>query len=542
MRGPLTLRTAGLLLLGALLVAHALHFDYAPDDAFITFRYVDNMLAGQGLVYNPGERVEGYTNFLWAMLIALPGALGADLVAAARVLGVLSAIATIVLVTLLARVMIAGDDAGGASRLAVLFPAALLVANGSFAMWAGSGMETPLFTLLLTAATLTYVGVKGRARMHVTGVLLALLVMTRPDGIVFLAAFLAHRGIRALRGEAPARRRAVTDAGRLLLAFAVVYLPYFAWRYTYYGYLLPNTFYAKVGGGSAAALRGLGYVWDAARSYGVVLPLAAVGFVVARLGRGRRETATPSTRGGFLDLLGLQVLACVAFVVYVGGDQLVMHRFFVPAWPPLYLLSLAGLWAVLRRFRGATPRGAVAAASVAALAITAIPSFAGSEHERVFEVERPADRDRAIVGRWLADHLAPGASIALIPAGIIPYYSGLPTIDMLGLNDEHIAHVEIEGFGSGTAGHEKHDSAYVLSRRPDLIFLGACRPAPRKVSTRQLVDYYRIYGGLASGNLEMLQLPELVRHYVPAAAPVDGRYLHFLKRREFDMPLAEPLR
>ena len=51
---------------------------FLTDDAFISFRYVRNLLEGHGLVFNPGEYVEGYTNFLWVVVLAIPHWLGVD--------------------------------------------------------------------------------------------------------------------------------------------------------------------------------------------------------------------------------------------------------------------------------------------------------------------------------------------------------------------------------------------------------------------------------------------------------------------------------
>jgi hypothetical protein len=73
------------------------------------------------------------------------------------------------------------------------------------------------------------------------------------------------------------------------------------------------------------------------------------------------------------------------------------------------------------------------------------------------------------VGRWLAEHIPPDATIAVEGAGAIAYYSGLRSIDMLGLNDRHISRVHVPEMGSGRAGHEKTDYAYVFARRPDVI-------------------------------------------------------------------------
>lgn len=71
----------------ALLLAHALSFRFAIDDAYISFRYARNLLDGHGLVFNPGERVEGYSNLSWVLLAAAGMAAGLDPLLWARLLG-----------------------------------------------------------------------------------------------------------------------------------------------------------------------------------------------------------------------------------------------------------------------------------------------------------------------------------------------------------------------------------------------------------------------------------------------------------------------
>jgi len=59
-----------------LLVIHGLTFGFVVDDAFISFRYAQNLLDGHGLVFNPGEQVEGYSNLLWILLTSFGMKLG----------------------------------------------------------------------------------------------------------------------------------------------------------------------------------------------------------------------------------------------------------------------------------------------------------------------------------------------------------------------------------------------------------------------------------------------------------------------------------
>jgi hypothetical protein len=409
-------------------------------------------------------------------------------------------------------------------------------------MWTLGGLETVFFTFLLTLATYLYLFSNRLRSTLLTGLLFALLVMTRPDGVLFLAATLAHLALGLGDDRPIAKKRRILNGSLLLAAFSAVYVPYFIWRYTYYGYLLPNTFYAKVGGGTDAFIRGLRYVWIFFSTYGFVPVAAAALFFYARTQQPARQ------KNGFdrriSSYLFLQLASYLFFIVYVGGDQLVMKRFFAPVLPALYLLAFRGFgefFSEMNAERNKRWAFGLAAGAAAALLIVLLPSFAGRERTRVFKAEKPADSDRKLLGEWLKQNLHEDATIALIPAGITPYYSGLRTIDLVGLNDVRIAHTETPDFGKGEPGHEKHNSAYVLERRPDLIFLGACRIWPQKMTPDMLRNYYWIYGRLAPGVREMLQLAEFKENYSPFAARIGAGYVHFYKRNDYSFPMAEPL-
>lgn len=92
-------------------------------------------------------------------------------------------------------------------------------------------------------------------------------------------------------------------------------------------------------------------------------------------------------------------------------------------------------------------------------------------------------------GLWLRDHYDAGTVIATNTAGSIPFYSGFKTIDMLGLNDKHIARQDVPGIGQGRPGHEKADGPYVLSLNPDIIQLGSswCHEATLRYHQKSLV-------------------------------------------------------
>jgi hypothetical protein len=426
----------------AALLLHALSFRYAVDDAFISFRYAENWVRGDGLVFNAGERVEGYTNFLWTAWVALGLRVGVEPVLFARVSGMLAGVLLLWAGYFFARPLLA-------SRALLFLLPVPIVANGAFALWCGAGLETSLFALLVFAGTAASArsGESGRG-FAAASFLLALASLARPEGALVYGAVLFDRLLL--------RRVPVRDSAAGVLLYVLLAGSHEAWRIAYYGDLLPNAYYAKTGGGLRQAARGLGY---AARYFGpfggwtllAPLPLLRIGGL-----RSPERTVLCVT------------IVYVWSVIGVGGDSLPFHRFFVPAVPLLAVLAVLAL----DRLSGSPRfglRGPRLAAAALLLALPLWNTFGGEA--RAFLVE---DRDRVelhwkVIGKWLGENAPPGASIAVTTAGAIPYYSGLPAIDMLGINDRAIARRRMPEMGKGIAGHEKHDMAYVLSRRPTYI-------------------------------------------------------------------------
>jgi hypothetical protein len=454
---------AAVLALGLLVLPN---LDHTVDDAFIGFRYADNLVRGHGLVFNPGERVEGYTNFLWVLLMAPFLALSIDPVAAAKTLGFIAAAAT------LAAVVRFGPRTARFPEVAWIAPL-FLASSPPFVVWATGGMETPLFTCLVTWSTLLAAqGLKRGALAPSVGCLLGAAALTRPEGagvavvLVVLAWFLGP--------PTPEWRRSLL---RCSGAFLLIVIPYFLWRCWYYSQLLPNTFYAKVGASPAQVFRGLNYahVFFAFCGYWLLLPLIGLRWSVER-------------RAALL--LGGLTLALLGCTIFVGGDALPMFRFLAPLLPAFCLLLAMGTAGLLERLgvlRHA--RAMMIALLLFILVHAARAGTTGALHE---EVKRDGDEVSAWkeIGAWLLDHASPETTIAVIPAGAIPYVSRLRAIDMLGLNDATIAHRHMPGLGSGLPGHEKFDVDYVLSRRPDIIFLGVYGLDPNPRPPWEMIHHY----------------------------------------------------
>ncbi|HEY8173964.1 MAG TPA: hypothetical protein VIH21_12830 [Dehalococcoidia bacterium] len=521
---------AGLAGGGAILVLHGgVYLNYTSDDAYISYRYAFHLADGAGLVWNNGEHVEGYSNFLWVMMLAALKFGGADLVWSGRVLGLISGAAAAGLTVVLTQQIGRRDEL---SKYAGVVAALALGTAGPFALWSYAGLETPFFAMLVAAAAVLHIRERDNDDvLPVSGVVWALAAMTRPDAIALFgvsAFFKASDLIFALEGaDAGVRQAKIQRAALWLVGFAAIYVPYFAWRYATYGWLFPNSFYAKVGSGFDQYRRGLTYLLDFSKEYAAWLILLAPAALAVR---GIRASAA------------MYLLALVAvwglYVVYVGGDGLLRYRFFAEVLPLFYALvaaSVASLLALVKVEDSRAPMlragaGCVIGAGLLAFTLQSTPN---ERRAVVVPGERRAVEERAEAGRWLRHNVDPTTSIAIMAAGAIPYESRLTTIDILGINDEHIAHRPVP-LGEHPAGHEKFDSAYVIGRRPDAIILfDALEPV-----TFGRADYERLRFALTPAAGDMVSNPDLWKSYTERGIEVrDGEWFSLLVRN--DSPLLE---
>jgi arabinofuranosyltransferase len=450
---------AGALALGAWILHVNRH--YYHDDAYITLRYARNLLDGIGPVWNPGERVQGYTNFLHLVLVSAFGLAGADLVWASRAVGILSLVA-LVAGLILTSGLLARDERYRAYRH---LPAMFAASSAPLIVWSIGGLEGSLFALCTSLGCLLFAGALTRpenGRLFAgSGACLALGVLARPDGIVFV-------GVTALWLVATWRARPLRSA----VAFAAPCFGLIAaqacWQLVFYGDAVPNTFYAKAAGFSPQRwAMGVAYL----RTYVLEAPylvLLAAGAALAATARGWRGDRR-------VTYLALLVVAYGFFVAFIGGDYMPAFRLILPVIVPLAVIFSL----VLPSLLGLPRAPAVAAVTVLALALSAVQTRS--------PVVNPEDPDPAAVvgtavGKYIAWAWPPGSLVALNTAGSTPYYApGQRFIDMLGLNDARIAHrhvTKIELPWQTVPGHMKGDGAYVLSRAPDFIILGPAEGAP----------------------------------------------------------------
>ncbi|WP_244231278.1 hypothetical protein [Saccharomonospora piscinae] len=430
-------------------VLHQVLYSTIAGESYVTFRYSRHLAEGFGAVYNPGEYVEGYANFLWMLLVALPGLVADDpdvIVAAAVVLGVAATLGSVVLAYRLTNriVALARSDDPALPGLGVL-AAVLTAAVSSLAAFGMAGVETPLFVLLVLTACLALVA--GRA--VVAGVVVALAIMTRPEGIVLALAGLVWFALDTLRG-----RRDVHAVVAYLAGAAVLLGPWTVWRLTVYEYLLPNVVVSRWSGPWSQRLAGgWDYVAEFALAYQafVALAVAALALLLTR-----RRVPGPVARARAAVWLLLALAASqVVGVVAAGGGWMPVWRLLAPV--PV-LLAVAGV-AAYGLFVATSPSsagragGGVVGATplvrgrtvpIVVVALAGLSLAVSLAHPSALPAMRELDRSAtqlAEIGRWLDDSLPPGTVVSTHNTGALAYEAGtsVVVVDVFGRTDEHIA-------------------------------------------------------------------------------------------------------
>ncbi len=320
-------------------VYRAVHLAWVCDDAFISFRYAWNLARGRGLVFNAGEYVEGFTNLLWTLLLTpfrLPS-VHMDLVAVSQTLGVAAYIALLGGYALLGRGLLGRAllRPEKSSWLSWPFSFLALAAHHHLHIFATSGLETMLFTALVTTGVLLQA---LRPRSAAGFGLLALACLTRPDGLLVY-------GISALYCALydPSPRTSpiawIIAQLRRHAFFGVAVGASFVFRWFYYGDLLPNTFYAKSAYDPYPA-QGVIYTGLYFAAYWVLAfcLFTAIAAALARLllaTRGASSTEENNGRENALPFLIAIACAWLAYVLWVGGDFM-FGRFIVPVTPLLF--------------------------------------------------------------------------------------------------------------------------------------------------------------------------------------------------------------
>lgn len=311
-------------------VAQAWWLRWSCDDAYITFRYAQHFVQGHGLVFNrdPAEApVEGYSNFLWTLWCALGMALGftQDRIELwSNFWGTAAHGATVVL--------LAGVGwRASRGRATVPLAACGYAALHHAASLAPAGLETAWFVWLVLWLCRCCLEPRCPRKAGSAGCVAALAAMTRPDGALVAASAGLCFLVDALR------TRKVGAVAAYTAPLVLLFGSYLLWRHDYYGFWLPNTFYAKSAGEPYPG-QGLRYVVEFLRCYWVLVPVLVLPWLWSVRAPDPLAPLSPYLgRRPWLVLLAFTV-PYLLFVLWVGGDFM-FGRFLVPI-APLWLLAL----------------------------------------------------------------------------------------------------------------------------------------------------------------------------------------------------------
>lgn len=462
--------------------AMVLRVAWVSEDCFITFRYVSNLLAGHGAVFNVGEYVQGYTHPLWFLLLAIGNVFVPDLIQVAIGLGLAFTAASILLMTH-TLLQLGGRSLSGG--LAALLFALLCISSPAWLSFQTSGLENPATNFLLIALASELV-LRQLGRPFVVTLLGALLVVNRPDTAVF---YLPIALLLLTRMRDPRTVKAVLLGATPLVAWV-------AFALFYYGDLAPNTAHAKVGtlpSWRDGVSQGLTYLADWVRHEPFPV-LAAAGLLVFGTVRAHATATRAFAAGAWLQL---------AYVIWVGGDFM-RGRFLLPVFVAGLALGLCALVTWMREQNAPLWIPAtLLAVTIVALPLAPNPvkpnpfhlPASGIVDERLYypgyryaRYRVKGDLRNPYVSLAFADELSAYAdacgpfTVHLRNPGTLGYLAGpqVSVIDLLGLTDATIAHLPKETLvhAKPRIGHpDKFIPIAYLAARGDIAMLDGWKQA-----------------------------------------------------------------
>lgn len=503
---------------------YALYTHQIWEDYLITFRHTANFVNGQGLVYQPGERVHGFTSVLNTLLPALPFALTRSF---AVTIWCFRLCSLAVLLGGLAVLWRAMAEKLGAGRFELWLGAVLVATSVKIIAFSVNGQESGLLVGFLAMALGFALRVDEPRGWLQLGLAWAGLLYTRPDSPLCIAA-VAIIAWQSGPGESRARLRPIVMAGAVA---AGVFLPWVLLAWSYYGSPIPHTVTAKAGDSFLVANNILATI-SAMCAQLVEIVVDVFGGIYGMgdwpqwLGLGAFVgggfAATRWFRPGpdrFAALCSLSLFALLLYFMWLDTQRTAYPWYFGPA--SLFAIivvgrAAGGLW----ERRTAWARGVALAGSGTLVLVSAWIFALANQHAQRQQLEIE-DNIRRPIGLWLKEHAAPGDSVFLEPIGYIGYYSGLKILDYPGLVAPEVV----------KARHETHAGfqelplvlkpTWIIAREGELERLRAIDAIVQNYTVAQIWDHaedlMKRYGPYPGGNGVLFDSRFVALHRKPDA-------------------------
>lgn len=422
------------------------------DDAYITLRYARNFINGSGIVWNSGEYIQGYTNFLHLILISILCMGGIDLSMASRLIGLASLIGLVVVMLLFCSTYKIKNN-----EILSFLPAIIVATSTPVLVWSIGGLEGTLFSLLVATGIILFLISMSSSKIRYwhyvsSSIFFSLGFLTRPDGIIFIAVALAF----LIWNVVLLKNKSYSCIVSYILGILIVVVPFIFWQLSYYGNILPNTYYAKTGAPLDLRLyKGLKYIL----SYSLLPPYLPI--IILLSSAYSISKRLWSLQQGYLSL---SIISYILFIILVGGDHMPSFRLLLPVIPIMGLILFINI-SMYSKYNNWM--------IIFLMVLTTLQIHHSALNPRN---EDPASFVGTVVGKYIESNWPRGSLVALNTAGSTPYFGkSHQYIDMLGLNDAVIAKrkiVKLELPWQYQPGHLKGDGNYVLSRQPDFIIIG----------------------------------------------------------------------
>lgn len=487
--------TVILLLLSYIFVEKSLKMNFIQDDAYTSFRYVKNFVEGYGLVFNHGQKVEGYTNFLWVMILSGFYLLNKSGIAAfsleniAQILSLSFGVASIWVTFFLSNNFFENAKDNFIKISYSLIPSFLIAYSGPMMYWSVSGMETSLFVFLTLLSFLLFIKSIDKENFGITFIVISFLnSLLRPEGLILFSLIAIYKFLTGMFYDTSGKifERVAHFFNKKIrmeiILFIILSAIYLSFRFFYYGYFLPNTFYAKTEFSIEFLQRGLRYFFDFMKSnllYGLFLIFPATLFV----------TSKSDKKFQFSYFI---IAVWIILMILIGGDVLPVHRFFLHILPLVFIINIKAASSFADIIKNKIYQEIVSLIFIAGFIYYGFWNFdlQNPSIQNFRSYESGLVKKMKIYAAWINEQNSntdinpmKKVTVAMSTIGAFSFYANADVIDIVGLTDEYIAHnpKEVKGIDNDlpVLWKERHYNAeYVLSQKPDyIIFPAGAKPS-----------------------------------------------------------------
>lgn len=473
-----------LFLSSIILILHSFYYlPFLSDDALISLQYAKRFLQGMGLTWTDGVPVEGYTNLLWILLISFFGVFKLDLIFITRFLGIGFNVAVLfIFVKTVEKI----NKSNKITFSPIIITALFYSFSGVIAVWSVGGLEQPILNFLFAMSFYFFIDLlheKNISSKQVLkpGLFLGLMCLTRTDSFLFVLCF----ALIFLMGKFSKQNFFLST----LLVFPAIILLFgqLIFRIIYYHDIIPNPAYIKLGINNISIKYGIDYILKAFES---MIPILFFAFFIFFCIKQLR----------IILLLLISLILWILYIIGIGGDIFPAYRHFniiIVIISFLILIGINGFSTKLNTKRDVKY-------IIYSLLFVLLAFYLKSQVDNKM-MKAAKGETWEWDGKEIALMLKKGFEnqrplIATSAAGCIPFWSDLPVIDTLGLNDYYIPRYSKRNVQDRRIGHGFGDGYYILAKNPDIVIF--CGP-------------WGSIGPCFTSEAQMYETQEFKKNYVP---------------------------